>query len=503
MQDETTTTTAQDAENFGYSAGFQPTQDSGSVRLGRLEAIYEELFAEVIEDGVITPEERRQLEKLADNLGLDRGRLRRLEGALQSAWELRTRVTILEVDEGPVPSVSPLAPANDLRTVTLERRIRELEVRVAELETELEEARSMASIDVDLSDLKGVDAATEADVPTLQKRLRHDPRDTETLRALYAAAEQRGASEDTDRRYVTAQILSFLGAGTSATDAFFASHRPEGLVRPARALASEAWKKLLFHPDEEPVVGDIFAVIASAVLVGRVAALRREKQLEKPAAESLHDPATSTVQAVRAFAWAAASLGLTVPPLFVDPEWIGTAKLLPGVPPATKIGRLALSGTTAKELAFTAGRYLAHFREEHFLKLLLPSVKTLEDVFLASLSIGNPGLPLAAPVKALVQPIASAIEPLLEPAQIDRLRGHFLRFVEDGGRANLQRWSQAVDFTAARSRLLLADDFSAAAKILRRDDPAHAEEKLDDLLAFATSDRYGRLRTQLGIAIGA
>ena len=41
---------------FDVSAGFEQGEVTGNVRLGRFEAQYEELFAEVIEDGVITAE---------------------------------------------------------------------------------------------------------------------------------------------------------------------------------------------------------------------------------------------------------------------------------------------------------------------------------------------------------------------------------------------------------------------------------------------------------------
>ena len=98
-------------------------------------------------------------------------------------------------------------------------------------------------------------------------------------------------------------------------------------------------------------------------------------------------------------------------------------------------------------------------------------------------------------------PISKAIEPILEARGIDRLRGCFLRFVEEGGRTNLQRWAAAVDKTAARAGLLLAGDLKSAQAILELEDPARAKERMDDLLAFAVSDRHAKLRKQIGIAI--
>ena len=175
--------------------------------------------------------------------------------------------------------------------------------------------------------------------------------------------------------------------------------------------------------------------------------------------------------------------------------------MVPAVPPATRIGAQGLSGRSAPELAFLAGRHLAYFRSESFIRLLVPQLRDFEEIFLAALSVGNPGLPLRAEVRELVVPIAKAIEPILEPVAIDHLRGYFLRFVEEGGRANLQRWVTAVDRTAARAGLLLANDLDAARSILTLEGGEGLTEKIDDLLVFMLSERFAKLRRQIGIAI--
>jgi hypothetical protein len=108
---------------------------------------------------------------------------------------------------------------------------------------------------------------------------------------------------------------------------------------------------------------------------------------------------------------------------------------------------------------------------------------------------------LSAQVKQLVVPIARAIEPILEPQQIDRLRGHFLRFVEEGGRTNLQRWATSVDYTTNRAGLLLSGDLAASANVLALQDKAKSDDRVNDLLVFVLSDRYAKLRKQLGIAV--
>ena len=492
---------------FEHQAGFEAGEVSGNVRLGKLEAMYEELFAEVIEDGVITVEERKQLDKMADNLGLDRMRLHKLESALQAAYESRNRVVIKDLsDAEPGPqSIQPLVPATDARTQALERRIKALEARIKDLEVELEDARANIAIDIDLSDVAPAPAASRAALPEedpadLARRVRHDPRDEDSLHALYRLYEKRG---EKDSRYLVAQVLAYLGSANEAQKAFFDEHRVVGLIQPKAALTREAWTRLLFHPEEEPLVGEIFSVVVSAVLVGRISALRRDKVLVKLDPQKKQDPEASTIQAVRCFHWGAAILGMRAPGLYLAQDWPGTVEMVPNIPPASRLGQLALSGRSASELAFLAGRHLGHFREEHFVKLLVPDARGLEEIFLAALSIGNPGLPLSAHVKELVLPIAKAIEPILEAPQVDRLRGQFLRFVEEGGRVNLARWSTSVDRTCARTGLLLSGDLKAAENVfsLETKDRAIIGEKMDDLMSFLLSERATKLRKQLGIAL--
>jgi hypothetical protein len=115
--------------------------------------------------------------------------------------------------------------------------------------------------------------------------------------------------------------------------------------------------------------------------------------------------------------------------------------------------------------------------------------------------IGQPQLPLATHVRQRAQPISAAIEPLLDASQKDRLRGHFLRFVEEGGRTNLQRWATSADFTAQRAGLLLANDFAAAERIIELSNEPERDAKMDDLFVFYTGERCSRLRKQLGIAV--
>jgi hypothetical protein len=488
------------ASAFEHGAGFAAGEVSGGFGLGPLETQYEELFAEVLEDGIITAEERARLERAADNLGIDRGRLARLEQAMVAAYQTRHRVQIVEHYEEPAASLAPLRveAEGDAGRALLLGRVQQLEARVRELEEELRRAQAAINVEVDLSGLEAdADRASE-DPDDLWRRTRRNPTDPKPYRDLYRVLRARG---DADRAFCVAQCLVALGAAEAEEKDVFETGRSQTLIAPKASLGPAAWLDQLFHPEEELLTGQIFSVIAPSVLIGRVTALRRDGKLHQPKPETKQDVAKATVTAVRALPWASAILGLPAPPIYIERERDVGYEHIPAIPPVTVVGKKVLSGRTQLEHAFLVARHLTWYRHEHYVKTLFSAIPDLEDLFLAALVIGNPGLPIAEDMKQRVAPIAKAIQPLLEPSQVDTLRGCFLRFVEEGGRTNLQRWSLATEKTACRAGLLLANDLATALAVLEREEGRFGE-LAKDLLVFAASDRYSGLRRQLGIARG-
>src|SRR5512143_1399552 len=105
---------------FSHAGSFEQGEISGNVRLGKFEAQYEELFAVAYEDGIITPEERAQLDKAADALGLDRERVLSLERALSAAWHAR-HGRAAQPAEIPAMSLRPLELENDPQVKALRK----------------------------------------------------------------------------------------------------------------------------------------------------------------------------------------------------------------------------------------------------------------------------------------------------------------------------------------------------------------------------------------------
>lgn len=500
-------------DDFQHDASFQATEATGHFELDRYEALYQQLFSEALEDGIITQAERDRLEAAASELGIDPERLKAVEEALRRAYEAHHGTSVLDTSRMFAPRTLVAPPPDFVATVSpppipalelpsdevqaLRARVAYLEERVQTLEAELDDARSQIAYDVDFSDLDAPVPSVALDAPeALHRRLRHDPRDVTTLHALYLAH-----GDDRDRQLCIAQALAFLGAAGDEQRELIAAHRTQGLIQPRAALDATGWRRLLCHPDDEALTSDILSVIVSAVLLAHSAALKGAGKLPALDPARRLDPQTSTVQAARCFGWAAQTLGMGAPPLYASPDDPGVCGMLPVVPPALGLGKGALSGRTPAELAFLAGQQLAYFRPERFLRLLVPGIVDLQDMFLAALLIGNRTLPLAASVRGRVEPIAKAIERLLEAAEIDRLRAAYQRFVEHGGIANLQRWAAAADLTAVRTGFLLAGDLAVARRMLELEGAPTVEAAMDDLIVFVTGERYAKLREHLGITI--
>jgi hypothetical protein len=444
--------------------------DTGSVRLGPFERLYESLFAEALEGGEISQEERERLNLAAKALGLDASRVAGLEDSLLRAWESNAAQTLVDT-HGPVladpsshedrSSIMPDPPGADDEPPTL-------------------------------SQPKGGKSTRDG-------RRREVPRELpfRELHSRYEAAVRDRAMDD---QWRIAEVLMQRDAATRDQRAFWHNNRRPGPIRPTRSLTADDWTSLLMHPDEDHTTGEIFGVIASAALVGRVSAMRRDGTLPRLDPERYQDPLTSTVSAVRAIAWAAATIGIRTPPIHVDPELDVGFEIVAIVPPSTRIGSRVLSGLVSAQLAFHCGRHLAWYREEHFVCTLVPSVAYLETIFYAALLLGAPALSLPDEVRERAQVFSQAIVPCLEPKQLELLRTLVERFLAAGGRTNLKRWARSAEWTACRTGLLLCGELATAADALAGE--PGGETRITQLETFWASQQAGDLRRKLGVALG-
>jgi hypothetical protein len=184
----------------------------------------------------------------------------------------------------------------------------------------------------------------------------------------------------------------------------------------------------------------------------------------------------------------------------------GALVAVPAAPPASVAGQSVLTGFQPHELTFIVGKHLSGYRGEHYIKNLFPTVPELTMLLFAGMKMVNPDTPVPGEIAAQVNATAGELAKYMQPIHIEGLRLVVRKFIEDGAKANVKRWSQAAELTACRAGLLLCADLDIAKKIIAAEPQAPGDlppqEKLKEMIVFSVSEQYFALRRALGIAIG-
>lgn len=336
-----------------------------------------------------------------------------------------------------------------------------------------------------------------------QSLVRIDATNSDTYHELYRLYVEQKAY---DPAWCTASALALLRQAEEDEQKFFEDYRPQGMLQVKSRLDNEAWLRNLFHEEENLYIGKIFEMIASAALKAKIMTLEAKKERPVLDARFRQDPATSTVTFARTFGWASQVLGISCPALYVRSDVPGALVAVPAEPPSSIAGQTVLTGFSPQELTFIIGKHLAMYRGEHYIKTLFPTVTELTVLLFAAMKLVQSDTPSPPDIEKQVMATATTIKQFMQPVQLEGLKMVVKKFVADGAKANLKRWSQCVDITATRAGFLLCGDLEIAKKIIASEPQQPGDlppqEKLKELLLFSVSEQYFSLRQSLGIAIG-
>jgi len=334
--------------------------------------------------------------------------------------------------------------------------------------------------------------------------LQQDPLRVDPYRSLYKLYLR---SQEYDRAWCMCAALSFLHKADAEESKFFEDYRPRGMLQVKSRLDNEQWVKNLFHKDENIFIGKIFEMVTPAAIVAKTNQLRAARQLPALDRRFKQDPATSTVTFAKTFGWGAQVLGIQqLPDLYVRNDVPGALVAVPAVPPSSVAGQSVLTGFSPQELTFIVGKHLAYYRGEHYIRNLFPTLPELKVVLFSAIKIILNDFAVPPEMAQAVTATAAELVKYMQPIQRDSLRLVVQKFVEDGAKADLKRWMQAIEITAARAGLLLCADLEIAKKIIGAEPQLPGDlppaEKLKELIVFSVSDQYFALRKALGIAVG-
>ncbi|MEZ4226752.1 MAG: tetratricopeptide repeat protein [Polyangiaceae bacterium] len=340
-------------------------------------------------------------------------------------------------------------------------------------------------------------------IATQRVLLEHDPLRIEPYRSMYRLHLQKHAY---DEAWCFAAAMAFLRKADTDEQQFFEDYRPQGMLQVKGRLTNEMWLKQLFHADENLYVSKIMEFIAPAALQAKIHQLKAQNKLPVLDARFKQDPQTSTVTFAKTFGWAAQVLGIPSPDLYVRNDVPGSIVPVPSLPPASVAGQTVLTGFQPQELTFICGKHLAHYRGEHYIRTLFPTQAELTIMLFAGVMLASPSTPLPADIQNQIRATAQELAKHMQPVHLEGLRQVVKRFIEEGAKANIKRWNQAVEITACRAGLLVCGDLEIAKKVIGSESQLPGDlppaDKMKELLLFSVSEQYAQLRKALGIAVG-
>lgn len=269
-----------------------------------------------------------------------------------------------------------------------------------------------------------------------------------------------------------------------------------------KQLDNEQWVRNVFHPSESLFIGKVFEMLVPAALRVKIDQLQASRALPVLDPRFRQDPATSPLPIARTFGWAARSLGLACPPLYVRNDMPGGLVAVPANPPASIAGSTVLRGLSTSELAFLVGRHLAVYRGEHYMRTLFPTVLELKVVLHAGIQIAEPAF---VPPREIAQPVratSALLAPYVEPVRAEGLRMVVRKLTETGASTDVTLWYRSAKITRARAGFILCGDLDVARKILFAEgmtpDGLAPHEMMGELVAYSRSEQYAALRDALG-----
>ncbi|HYQ41919.1 MAG TPA: protein kinase [Polyangiaceae bacterium] len=327
-----------------------------------------------------------------------------------------------------------------------------------------------------------------------QNPYRHDS--YKTLRRLYTETKQADAS------WCLCQALSVLNLAEPDEERFYKRMRSDSAAPAQTAFSEDDWSDLVMHPQADPLLTSVFALIEPIVIA------RRSRAVQELGYDpsSAVDIANHTAPVCQSLYYAAGVLGIAPPPSYENRADPGGISFLFASEPSLVLGKTALRpDVPLQPAAFIAGRQLSFFRPGLYLRHLLGSGTALRAWFFAAIKLTSPQFPVAPELEGAVNEAYTALEAGLVGQSRDQLTRVVAKLLTSGAALDLKRWVAAADLTADRAGFVLAHDLETAAQVVKASDENSSAVSLDErfreLVLFAVSSQYLEIRQRLQIAV--
>jgi hypothetical protein len=326
-----------------------------------------------------------------------------------------------------------------------------------------------------------------------------DELDPDTHRIAFA---ERLAAGRRDAAFLSALALEELGALDAQQATVVGQARSVAPLRARGTLDAAGWELLVPYGMDE-VLTALFGAVARAGAIARVEQLAARGWLVALDPTARVDDA-STASVVRSFQWGARVLGVPCPDLYVVPEVPGEIAAVRAHEHSTAVGPSIVSGRSAKDLAFLAGRHLTYYRREHQVLVYFPTREELTRLLLAAVQLTKPDVAPTGEGGRAVAALAARLDNHISDPELDDLTRAVHQLEERGGKFSTSAWTRNVELMAARAGLLLCGDLATAMAIVSNESRDIAglslEAKRRDLVGFCASEEHAALRARFALS---
>lgn len=322
---------------------------------------------------------------------------------------------------------------------------------------------------------------------TLVSRSPLEPDNYSALTELYLR------TGDPDRAWCAARALIFLDKATEAQKSFYYQRQLTEMRWPRVPISNEMWERLR-HRDEEPLVGNIFSLIADVMVLD--CAVDEAGILARDGHTHLHNELRDLVLGV------AYAMGMPPVRVTVDLDLNADLLFLPtNAGAAFVVGRGIWQAPSVRARVHAAASCLANARPAAQLQALSSSRDHLEALLMGAVTFARPDLAVSAQLATQMPLIHRVLQNTLPQPRRVRLAHAVQNLVSSGTRHDIDTWWKAVECTAQRAALLLSGDLQVASEIAGRSN--NSKSITEDLLVFSVSPEQGDMRRDLGVATSA
>ncbi|MFN3201894.1 MAG: tetratricopeptide repeat protein [Bradymonadia bacterium] len=304
-----------------------------------------------------------------------------------------------------------------------------------------------------------------------------------------------------DEAWCICQVLTYLGRANESEKEFYNRYRSKTLTQARKSMEAEHWN-MIYHPDESRRLAESLALLYrfTVPMIARnhkqVGVNKRKDQINLQEQTPFNQVLNYVQQIVR------------LPPIEVWKAPQGTNGIWNSwmQPSSILVGPDILSGRTLQELAFINARQLFLMSGHHYLASMEHTYERrktmLMTIIYTATKLVKPGFGGTVDDNLLEgyrRTIAGG-----DLVQLDKLITEMSQ--NPDRHLNLSLWLEAVDHSASRLGLLMCNDLGAAVKSIRNDamqfSKATLQDRVKNLVRFAVSEDYFKLRKSLGFAIG-